>query len=163
ERMSSQRSEESSAEEFAERARELVGQMALEEKVALMSGDYSMAALVRDAFVYRHYNRLPYPAGGNARLGVPPVKFCDGARGVVTDHATCFPVSMQRGASFDPELERRVGEAVGAEVRAVGGNYFGGVCVNLLRHPAGGRAQETYGEDPYHVGQMGAALVAGVQ
>jgi beta-glucosidase len=70
---------------------------------------------------------------------------------------------MQRGASFDPELERRVGEAIGAEVRALGGNYFGGVCVNLLRHPAGGRAQETYGEDPYHVGQMGAALVQGVQ
>jgi beta-glucosidase len=147
----------------AQRARDLVAQMSLEEKVHLMSGQTDLRALMVDAFVYRHYNRLPYPAGGNARLGVPPVKFCDGPRGVVSDHATCFPVSMQRGASFDPQLERRVGEAIGAEVRAVGGNYFGGVCINLLRHPAGGRAQETFGEDPYHVGRMGAALVAGVQ
>ena len=70
---------------------------------------------------------------------------------------------MQRGASFDPELEERVGEAIGKEVRASGGNYFGGVCINLLRHPAGGRSQETYGEEPFHVGQMGSALARGVQ
>jgi beta-glucosidase len=146
-----------------ERARDLVAQMSLEEKVELMSGSSGLPTLLLDALIYRHYNRLPYPAGGNARLGVPPVRFCDGPRGVVTDHATCFPVSMQRGASFDPELERRVGEVIGAEVRALGGNYFGGVCVNLLRHPAGGRAQETFGEDPFHVGRMGAALVEGVQ
>jgi beta-glucosidase len=147
----------------AERAHDLVAQMSLEEKVELMSGDRTLPLLLLDAFAYHHYNRVPYPAGGNARLGVPPVKFCDGPRGVVSEHATCFPVSMQRGASFDPDLERRVGEAIGAEVRALGGNYFGGVCVNLLRHPAGGRAQETFGEDSFHVGQMGAALVTGVQ
>ena len=39
----------------------------------------------------------------------------------------------------------------------------GGVCVNVLRHPAWGRAQETYGEDPHHVGELGAALTRGVQ
>ena len=46
---------------------------------------------------------------------------------------------------------------------ALGGNHFGGVCINLLRHPAWGRAQETYGEDPHHLGALGAALVRGVQ
>jgi beta-glucosidase len=156
-------SEHAALAAHAERARDLVAQMSLEEKVDLMSGDRNLPDLLVDALVYRHYNRVPYPAGGNARLGVPPLKFCDGPRGVVTGHATCFPVSMQRGASFDPDLERRVGEAIGAEIRALGGNYFGGVCINLLRHPAGGRAQETYGEDPFHVGQMGMALVKGVQ
>jgi len=70
---------------------------------------------------------------------------------------------MARGASFDIELEERVGEAIGKEVRVQGGNYYGGVCVNLLRHPAGGRAQETFGEDPFHVGQMGSAVARGVQ
>jgi beta-glucosidase len=45
----------------------------------------------------------------------------------------------------------------------MGGNFFGGVCINLLRHPAWGRAQETYGEDPIHLGEFGAALVRGVQ
>jgi beta-glucosidase len=42
-------------------------------------------------------------------------------------------------------------------------DLYGGVCVNVLRHPAWGRAQETYGEDPFHVGEFGAALVRGVQ
>ena len=45
----------------------------------------------------------------------------------------------------------------------MGATYFGGVCVNLLRHPAWGRAQETYGEDPRLLGEMGAALTRGVQ
>jgi beta-glucosidase len=70
---------------------------------------------------------------------------------------------MARGATFDTDLEERVGDAIGRELRALGGNYFGGVCINLLRHPAWGRAQETYGEDPWHLGAMGAALTRGVQ
>lgn len=147
----------------AGRARALVARMSLAEKVALMSGRASPLRLGVDMFVFRHYNREPYVAGGNERLGVPALKFCDGSRGVATGQATCFPVSLQRGASFDPDLERRVGGVIGKEIRALGGNYFGGVCVNLLRHPAGGRSQESYGEDPCLTGQMGAALVTGVQ
>ena len=84
-------------------------------------------------------------------------------RGVVVDRATCFPVSMARGATWDVDLEERIGEAIGKELRAVGADLFGGVCVNVLRHPAWGRAQETYGEDPHHVGELGAALTRGVQ
>src|SRR5215470_17077847 len=150
-------------ERFARQANGIVAQMRLAEKVALMSGDRSLPLLSIDALLYRHYNRVPYTAGGNTRLGVPPLLFCDGPRGVVPDHATCFPVTIQRGASFDVDLERRVGEVIGKEIRALGGNFFGGVCINLLRHPAGGRGQETYGEDSFHVGHMGAALVQGVQ
>ena len=77
--------------------------------------------------------------------------------------ATCFPVSMARGATFDRELEEEIGKAIGAEVRAVGGNYYGGVCINLPRNPRWGRAQECYGEDQYHLGEMGAALTRGIQ
>ena len=79
------------------------------------------------------------------------------------DGATTFPVSMARGATWDVALEERIGQAIGRELRALGGNLFGGVCINLLRHPAWGRAQETYGEDPYHLGELGAALTRGVQ
>ncbi len=43
----------------------------------------------------------------------------------------------------------------------MGADLYGGVCVNVLRHPAWGRAQETYGEDPFHVGELGAALTRG--
>ena len=70
---------------------------------------------------------------------------------------------MARGATWDLDLEERIGEAIGVELRAVGATLFGGVCVNVLRHPAWGRAQETYGEDPVHVGEMGAAITRGVQ
>jgi len=148
---------------YTEKAREILTQMSLEEKVTLMSGNYGMVQLMVDAMILHHYNKSPATAGGNQRLNVPQLKFCDGPRGVVSGNSTCFPVAMQRGASFDIELEERVGEAIGKEVRAQGGNYFGGVCVNLLRHPAGGRAQETFGEDPFHVGQMGSAVARGVQ
>ena len=106
----------------------------------------------------------PYPAGGGIeRLGIEPIYFSDGPRGVARGQSTAFPCTMARGASFDTDLERRVGEVMGRELRAQGCNLSGAVCVNLLRHPGWGRAQETYGEDPYHLGEMGAALCGGIQ
>ena len=119
--------------------------------------------LLDDLFVIEHYNVAPYPTMEVERLGLPNVRFVDGPRGVVAGSATCFPVSMARGATFDRELEEEIGKCIGAEVRAVGGNYYGGVCINLLRNPRWGRAQECYGEDQYHLGEMGAALTRGVQ
>ena len=68
---------------------------------------------------------------------------------------------MARGALFDPAIEERVGDVIGLELRASGATYTGAVCMNLLRHPAWGRAQETYGEDPHHVGRMAAAFTRG--
>jgi len=59
---------------------------------------------------------------------------------------------MARGATFDVALEQEVGDVIGREVRAAGANLYGGVCINLLRHPAWGRAQETYGDEPLHLG-----------
>ena len=149
----------------AERADSLVDLLSLDERVGLMTpllgglphflGDYVAQGA--------RYNAAAYYAGGNARVGIPAIRFHDGPRGLVSGEATCFPVAVARAATWDPALERRVGEAIGAEIRAIGGNYFGGVCVNLLRHPAGGRAQEGYGEDPHLVGAMGAAVTRGVQ
>jgi beta-glucosidase len=149
---------------YIDRAQALVAQMSLKEKLGLMAGaPVNKLAMAIDALVYRRYNRKPLTTNGIERLGVPPVAFCDGPRGVVSGHSTCFPVAMARGASFDPEIEKEVGVAIGKEVLAAGGNYFGGVCINLLRHPAWGRAQETYGEDPYLLAAMGVAVTEGVQ
>lgn len=151
---------------FTEKAKEIVSQMTLEEKVYLMSGRISLEDLgevFNNTSADNHYNLFPYPAGGNERLGVPELKFCDGPRGVVCYRATCFPVTMARGATFDTELEEEVGEAIAREIRAFGGNYYGGVCVNLPYNPGWGRSQEVYGEDTYHLGAMGSALVKGVQ
>src|SRR5207248_11302792 len=59
--------------------------------------------------------------------------------------------------------QERGGETIGRERRAAGANLTGAMCVNLRRAPAWGRAQETYGESPCHVGEMGAALTRGLQ
>jgi beta-glucosidase len=109
------------------------------------------------------YHRSPFTAAEVDRVGVPGIAFSDGPRGAVVGNATCFPVSMARGATWDPELEERIGDAIGIELRAAGANLTGAVCVNVLRHPAWGRAQETYGEDPHHVGELGAAFTRGLQ
>ena len=108
-------------------------------------------------------HRRPFVAGAVRRLGVPGIRFSDGARGVVIGASTAFPVTMARAATWDPGLEQRVGVAIGLETRARGADYSASVCVNLLRHPAWGRAQECYGEDPVLIGAMGAALTRGVR
>lgn len=142
---------------------EVIPQLTLEEKIGIMSGQVTEKKLLDDLFVIEHYNVKPYPTMEVKRLGLPNVRFVDGPRGVVAGSSTCFPVSMARGATFDRELEEEIGRVIGAEVRAQGGNYFGGVCINLPRNPRWGRAQECYGEDQYLLGEMGAALTRGVQ
>lgn len=141
----------------------MLPQLTLDEKIGIMSGQVTEKKLLDDLFVLEHYNVKPYPTMPIERLGLPNVRFVDGPRGVVAGSATCFPVSMARGATFDRDLEESIGRAIGAEIRAQGGNYFGGVCINLPRNPRWGRAQECYGEDSYHLGEMGAALTRGVQ
>ena len=140
----------------------LVALMTDEERRWCLDGDLPFWAGLEDLGV-GGYHRRPFPACRVDRLGLDGFAFADGPRGVVIGPATAFPVSMARGATWDLDLEERIGEAIGAEVRAVGATLYGGVCVNVLRHPAWGRAQETYGEDPFHVGELGAALTRGVQ
>lgn len=140
---------------------DLLAQLTDDEKLSMLSGDGWW--VWEGLKMIRRYNARPIVAGAVARLGIEGVRFTDGPRGVVMGHATAFPVPMARGATFDPALEARVGDAIGVEARTLGANLFAGVCVNLLRHPAWGRAQETYGEDPHLLGEMGAALVEGTQ
>jgi beta-glucosidase len=142
----------------------LLAEMTLTEKVHQMSGDtwlWDMTKLLTVETL--KYNDSPILAGRNRRLQIPAIAFSDGPRGVVLHHSTCFPAAMARGASWDLDLERRVGDAMGQEIRAQNGNLYGGLCLNLLRHPGWGRAQETFGEDPYLLGEMAVATIEGVQ
>lgn len=149
------------ATEIAETVDAVIAQATAEEKVAMMSGRGFFGLYAASG---KRWGADPYPAGsGCERLGIPPLYFTDGPRGVARGNSTCFPCVMARGASFDVDLERRIGEAMSIEIRAQGCTLSGAVCVNLLRHPAWGRAQETYGEDTYHLGEMGAALAQGLQ
>jgi len=143
------------------RAKEILAQMTLKQKVYEMHGH----GLARFGLSILFSKKVkPVHAGGNKKFDLPSTVFLDGPRGVsLYKGATAFPTTMARGASWDVDLERRVGEAMAKEVRALGANYSGAVCMNLLRHPAWGRSQETYGEDPHHLGEMASSLVAGIQ
>jgi beta-glucosidase len=142
-------------------ARRLLASMSLEQKIGQMTSNTSIEEYIPACI---KYNDKPYVAGEDLGLGIPGIKFSDGPAGIVMgDSSTCFPVSIARGATWDVELEEAVGDAMGKEARALGANFFGGVCINLLRHPAWGRSQETYGEDPCLLGAMGSALVKGAQ
>ncbi|GAO79403.1 beta-glucosidase [Sphingopyxis sp. C-1] len=139
----------------------IMAQATLAEKVGMLSGRGFFQEFMADD---RLWGARPYRAGsGIERLGVPPLWFTDGPRGVARGQSTCFPCTMARGATFDTDLEMRIGEAMGKEIRAQDCDLSGAVCINILRHPAWGRAQETYGEDPHHLGAMGAALGVGIQ
>lgn len=138
------------------RVQALLAQMTLREKVDEMS---SPPASLQDLALLLVQ---PRDIGANERLGIPALRLAGSSRGAIL-YGTAFPVSMARGASWNVELEERVGEALGAELKAVGGNVLLAPTVNLLRHPGWGRAQETYGEDPYHLSRFAVASVKGTQ
>src|SRR5437763_9332469 len=143
-------------------ARALVEAMTPEERLWCLDGDAppwaGLTFLGDDG-----YHKAPFRAAQVERLGLAGVAFADGPRGAVIGNGTCFPVSLARGATWDPDLEERVGDAIGRELRATGATLTGAVCVNVLRHPAWGRAQETYGEAPPAGGELGAAFTRGLQ
>jgi beta-glucosidase len=140
--------------EIEARIDDLLATLDVPSKVAMMHG---VGLLPSDG---------TWAVAGNRALGIPGLHMLDGPRGVsrvsgVT--ATVFPVGMARGATWDPALERDVGAAMGREIRSVGSDTLLAPTMNVLRHPRWGRAQETYGEDPLHIGAMAAAFIEGVQ
>jgi len=151
------RAGERTADEAAEG---LLAQLTDAELLWLFDGDTPVRAMTK---LPGRMKSGPIAAAQIGRVGFPGMLFADGPRGVVIDGSTAFPVTMARAATWDPDLERAVGIAIGREARARGANYSGAVCVNLLRHPGWGRAQECYGEDPVLTGRMGVALTEGLR
>jgi beta-glucosidase len=140
----------------------LLSHMSQQEQLSLLDGDTPFWEGLGTILCDR-YNRVPFVMGAVPRLNIPGIRFTDGPRGIVMGASTCFPVSMSRGATWDIELEKKIGHAIGLEGRAQGANYFAGICINLPRHPAWGRIQETYSEDPLLLGEFGLALNDGVK
>jgi beta-glucosidase len=77
--------------------------------------------------------------------------------------ATVFPAPSLRAASWDLDLEKRIGGAIGDETAASMNNMLLAPCMNIIRHPYWGRTQETYSEDTYHTGRMATAFTVGLQ
>ncbi len=142
--------------EYRERARKLVAQMTLEEKVEQTL--YNAPAIERLGI--KAYNWWNEALHGVARAGI----------------ATVFPQAIGLAATFDEDLLTQVGDAISTEARAkfnmqqekgdtgiYKGLTFWSPNVNIFRDPRWGRGHETYGEDPYLTSRMGVGFIKGIQ
>ena len=99
----------------------------------------------------------------NTRLGIPVLLVEEGLHGFNRSGSTVFPQCIGLGATFDPGLVERIGAAIAAEMRSVGVHLSLSPVLCLARDPRWGRAEETFGEDPWLAGSMGKAYVLGMQ
>jgi beta-glucosidase len=130
------------------RVADLMAQLTLDEKIALLAGETSMTL-----------NGVP-------RLGIPGIRMTDGPTGVRSPEgqpATVFPVGVALAATWNPELVRTIGAAIGRETRAHGADVLLAPTVNIVRTPRWGRNFETYSEDPWLTAQLALGYVRGVQ
>jgi beta-glucosidase len=97
------------------------------------------------------------------RLGIPLLNHEEGLHGMQGVGATSYPQPIALASSFDPALIEEVMSAVAKETRARGAHHTLAPVVDVMRDPRWGRAEETYGEDPYLVSRMGVAAVRGLQ
>jgi beta-glucosidase len=99
----------------------------------------------------------------STRLGIPTLFHEEGLHGYAARGATHFPQSIALASTWDPELLTRVFTVVAREIRARGAQLVLAPVVDVARDPRWGRIEETYGEDPYLVGELGVAAVRGFQ
>jgi len=142
---------------MAKKIDQLLSKMTLEEKALLTSG--------RDAWSTQPIERLD----------IPSIWMADGPHGLrrapTTDTwgygnqapATCFPTASALSASWDMDLLKQVGEALGVESNALGVDLLLGPGINIKRSPLAGRNFEYFSEDPILSGKLGAAYINGVQ
>jgi len=97
------------------------------------------------------------------RLGIPTLFHEEGLHGFAARGATSFPQSIALASSWDPDLLVRVFNIAGREIRATGSTLVLAPVVDVAREPRWGRIEETYGEDPYLVSELGVAAVRGFQ
>src|SRR5580698_5895463 len=108
-------------------------------------------------------NAIQHYAMKDTRLGIPVLFHEEGLHGYVARDATSFPQAIALASSWDPDLLTRVFTVAAREMRARGAQLALAPVVDVGRDPRWGRIEETYGEDPYLVGQLGIAAVRGFQ
>lgn len=99
----------------------------------------------------------------NSRLGIPLLLMDDSRHGQHGIGATVFPCGITLSCAWNPSLLKRVGNAIGRELRSQGQTVAIAPHLNLARDPRWSRMEETYGEDPFLAGRLGAAFVTGLQ
>ncbi|MBW2313918.1 MAG: glycoside hydrolase family 3 C-terminal domain-containing protein [Deltaproteobacteria bacterium] len=132
-----------------DRVRALLSELTVAEKLSLCAGR-------------NFWETKPVP-----RVGLAAFRVTDGPRGVAfhstRKRGTAFPSGIALGASFDPDLARRFGQALGRETRAAGCSMVLGPAVNLCRTPLNGRTFEYFTEDPHLNARLAVACVEGIQ
>lgn len=155
---------------------EVIKAMILEEKAQLLVGGGNDGFVGSGAMLGHQKKFVPGAAGTTVaipRLGIPATVQCDGPAGVHIDahregdsrnyYATGFPVGTCLASTWNTDLVRKVGEAIGNETLEYGCDVVLGPGMNLHRNPLCGRNFEYYSEDPVVTGLMGTAFVLGVQ
>jgi beta-glucosidase len=144
----------------AVRAAKLLAAMSLDDKLALLTGvDPGKALGVTDGPIYIGY--VP----GNPQLCLPALTLNDGPAGIGDTQVgtTSFPAPIAQAASWDTQLQRSFGQALGLEAWQKGIDVVLGPDVNIARVPQNGRNFEAFGEDPFLTGQTAAAEIDGIQ
>ncbi len=148
------------AQEFDQRAREIVGKMTLEEKISQLHG-------IRDdeKGIYRWIPPVPL-------LGIPGLQITNGPAGAGPGStrpprpqapATALPSPIAAAATWDRALAQEYGAIAGEESKAIGNGLLEAPTINIVRVPQNGRTFEGYGEDPYLTGELSVANITGIQ
>jgi beta-glucosidase len=133
----------------------LLGQMTLDEKIAMIHGTGEAAATYQGEAGY-----LP----GIKRLGIPPMRLADGPPGVLTRVPSIAPTStMGLAATFSREDARLNGSVIGREAKSHGVSVALQPFINIDRDFTFKRGYNTFGEDPFLTGELGAAQIQGIQ
>lgn len=158
---------------YAERAEDLLQRMTFEEKIAQLQGQMHLAEpggtgvgsfgfMSKDSDIAastKEYNAYQRAQIENTRLGIPATRSGEGLFAYMGNGSTSFPPPLGIAASFDPELSAQVASVLAQELKSRGIRRVLAPVLNLTRDPRWGRTNETYGEDPYLIGLMGAAYV----
>ena len=111
----------------------------------------------------RLLNMMQRYAIENTRLGIP-LLFCEETpHGHMAVGTTVFPTGIAQASTWNPQLLEQMGEVMGKEVRLQGAQIGYGPVLDIARDPRWSRVEETFGEDPYLSGVLGAAVVKGMQ
>jgi len=111
----------------------------------------------------RLYNEVQGWIMKSNRLGIPALFLEEGLHGYMDFDEVVFPQSINLATTWNPELARRTGAAIAAQARANGVAMVLGPVLDVARDPRWGRVEEDFGEDPYLTGQLGLAVVQGLQ
>lgn len=111
----------------------------------------------------RALNRLQKFMVEETRLGIPTMSHEECLSGLMARGATLFPSALAFGATWNPDLIEKVGEAIGREARSVGCHQGLAPVLDVARDARWGRTEETFGEDPYLVGVLASRYVRGLQ